>query len=251
MPTRFPFHRLQLSQRSRWYLLRSRFFSRHTIRLEADAAMQRLERIGSSHFYLEPASQTLFKFARDKYAWHRQPLKWLAQDLLEKRLLAGGDAVKEWRSNRILHRAGLDVVECRGVGIALNPFNPLGSVYAMAYLPEAQSGETHFKALEEAGRRDFVKQLCREVIRLANHGYYHRDLHYGNFLVDAQGKFVWIDTHVRRLPKRPNKRRQSLVRMLSVRKLQGTAYRNLALDYLERHYFDHPASQKREEPHAR
>lgn len=251
MPTCVPFHRLQLPKRPRWYLLRSGFFPRHAIRLEGNAAMQRLESIGSSRFYLEPVSQTLFKFARDKYAWHRQPVKWLTRDILENRLLAGGDAIKEWRSNRTLRRAGLDVVECRGVGIALNPFNSLGSVYAMAYLPGARSGEAYFKALDEFRRRDFVEKLCREVIQLADHGYYHRDLHYGNFLVDGKDEFIWIDTHVRRLPKSPDKRRNCLESMLSARKLQGAAYRDLVRDYLGRHYFERSASPKREEPHAR
>lgn len=219
----------------RWYFMRAGFFRTHHIELDGSDAMQRLERIGSSRFYLEKTTRTLFKVVEDKYDRRHHPGKWFARDILEKRLLYANDATKEWRSNRILRRAGLATLDCRGVGIALNAFNPLGSVYAMPYLVDAVSGETYFKGLPEPERRAFVRRLCDEVLRLARLGYCHRDLHYGNFMVDTQGQFIWIDTHVRRLPRRRDRRRKILERMLSPTKLQGQAYRDLALRHIVNH----------------
>ena len=231
-----PFYRLTIGGTPHWYVMRSPFFSSQCLDLVQDEAMQRLEAIGSSHFYLERDTQTLFKLVRDKYDARHRFAKWLSRDILDKRLLGGGDAFKEWRSNRILRRAGLQTVECRGLGVAVNILNPLGSLYAMPYLSGIESGEAHFRRLDEPQRLTFIERLCDDVIVLARHGYYHRDLHYGNVMVSQAGEPIWIDTHIRRLPHGEGKRRQRLVDMLSPSKLQGARYRDHAECYLIREF---------------
>ncbi|MCT7654755.1 hypothetical protein MBH78_08150 [Oceanimonas sp. NS1] len=65
------------------------------------------EAAGSSRFYLSEDGAILGKVCTDKYSRHQQPVKWLLHDYLEKRWLLQTDAAKEYRSLRVLQRAGL------------------------------------------------------------------------------------------------------------------------------------------------
>lgn len=197
-------------------------------------AMQRMEQVASSLFYLDESTNTLFKVVLDKYDRRRHPFKWLLRDVIEKRLLGRFAAFKEYRSNRIIRQAGLRAIECRGFGAAINLFNPQGSVYAMEFLRGGISGEAYFDALPDDQRDAFVRRMSEEVLQLARHGYCHRDLHYGNLMIDANGDIVWIDTYIRRLPRRPAKRLASLQRTLSATKLKGERHRRVTLEHLRR-----------------
>ncbi|RXE48222.1 hypothetical protein [Chromohalobacter israelensis] len=227
-----PLYRVSLNGVPRWYYLRTRFPFPGRIALQQPETTRHMEAVGSSRFYLEPRSNTLFKLIADKFTAKRQPLNWWLRDILEKRLLGGFDALKEWRSNRLIRRAGLKAVACRGVGLAINPLNPLGSLLAMEYLASGESGETHFLRLDETARLAFIRRLCDDAAVLIHHGYCHRDFHYGNVWVDAKGDIVWIDTHVKRLPRRADRRRQTIDAMLSPSKLKGDRYRRFAHGYL-------------------
>ena len=69
---------------------------------------------------------------------------------------------------------------------------------------------------------------------LASHGYCHRDLHFGNLMIDPMGEIIWIDTHVRRLPFGVKARQQCLAATLKPGKLHGETYRNYLLQQLAR-----------------
>lgn len=226
------FHRVSLDGVARWYLIRNLASLPVKTSLSHPAAMETLEQVGSSAFYLDEAGGSLYKLIRDKYDWRKQTAKWLLRELLDKRLSGRSAAAREYRSNRIIRRAGLRTISCRAYGIALNPCNPLGSLYAMEYLDEARSGERHFLAQDAAGRRDFLLRMCDEALQLIAHGYTHRDFHFGNVLVDTRGELIWIDTHVRRLPREHARRQACLEAMLSPTKLKGEQYRQLALEHI-------------------
>ncbi|WP_136067777.1 lipopolysaccharide kinase InaA family protein [Modicisalibacter radicis] len=227
-----PLHRVSLDGVPRWYLIRDLASLPTRASLSHPPAMATLERIGSSAFYLDETGGSLYKLVRDKYDWRQQSAKWLFRDLLDKRLSGRSAAAREYRSNRIIRRAGLRTIACRAYGVAVNPGNPLGSLYVMEYLDGARSGERHFLEQDEAGRRDFLRRMCDEALRLIAHGYVHRDFHFGNVLVDAQGELIWIDTHVRRLPRALARRQACLEAMLSPTKLQGETYRQLAHEHI-------------------
>ncbi|MDV6320066.1 hypothetical protein [Chromohalobacter sp. HP20-39] len=229
-----PLYRVSLNGVTRWYYLRTRFPFPSHIALQQPETTQDMEAVGSSRFFLDTASNTLFKLVADKHAVHREPFRWWIRDILEKRLLGGFDGLKEWQSNARIRQAGLRAIECRGVGVALNPFNPLGSLLAMEHLDEGESGADYFRRESEEARLAFLQSMCDDAVALIHHGYYHRDFHYGNLLLDDAGEIVWIDTHVKRLPQDAHQRRQTIIAMLSPTKLQGERYRAFAEAYLIR-----------------
>ncbi|MBZ5487543.1 hypothetical protein HW452_08395 [Halomonas aquamarina] len=60
---------------------------------------------------------------------------------------------------------------------------------------------------------------------LTRAGYYHRDPHLDNLLVDDQKRLVWIDTHVKALPNSAKKRGALLDNMLTNSRIDDAAYR--------------------------
>lgn len=190
------------------------------------------EQVGSSLFRRHNASHSLCKLVADKHP--RWSLAWLCRDQLGKRLIGHIDALREWRSNRILRNVGLNVVPCQAAGIAINPLNPLASFLAVQYLQDAISGEDYFLGADEAQRLALLRRLAKEIAILASHGYCHRDLHFGNLMIDPMGEIIWIDTHIRRLPFGVKARQQCLAATLKPGKLHGETYRNYLLQQLAR-----------------
>ncbi|MGY3942329.1 lipopolysaccharide kinase InaA family protein [Aeromonas tecta] len=191
---------------------------------------RRLEQQASSLFWHHPASSSLCKLVTDKYP--RWSLRWFCRDLLGKRLIGHIDAFREYRSNRLIRQAGLNVVPCKAAGLALNPLNPLASFLAVQYLQDHQSGEAYFRQADEAGRLALLRALARDVLALARQGYHHRDLHLGNLMLAPSGAIVWIDTHVRRLPLLQTQRKQALIASLESHKLFGLRYHYYLLSQL-------------------
>lgn len=197
---------------------------------------QAFEAVGSSRFYVSSDQQILAKVVPDKFERRRRPLKWLLHDYLEKRCLGQCDAHKEFNSLQVLRRAGLTTPRCHGWGLSLNPVNRNASLLLMEYVREARPGGEVFDALDEPGRCDFLERLCQEVARLAHAGYVHRDLHYNNLLVDDDGRLIWIDAHVRKLPTKRADQWPALQRSLMASKLRGEVYRQLAETLLHRRW---------------
>lgn len=191
-----------------------------------------LERIASSQFWFHPASNSLCKIVPDKYP--RWTFGWWCRDLLSKRLIGHIDALREWRSNQHLRKAGLRVVSCKAAGLALNPLNPYASFLAVSYLTDHHSGQHYFLRADEVGRLSLLHLLAQDIYQLATHGYYHRDLHLGNLMVSPCGHIVWIDTHVRRLPNNLERRHQVLASSLEPDKLFGQFYRDYLLAQIRR-----------------
>ncbi|WP_043531896.1 lipopolysaccharide kinase InaA family protein [Litchfieldella xinjiangensis] len=200
------------------------------LRLASTTTTEEFEQHASSRFYVAESHPVLAKVVPDKFSKRKQPLKWLTRDYLEKRWLLQADAGKEYRSLQILHQAGLTTPACHGWGISLNPGNRNASLLLMEYLPEARPGGEYFDGLRERERLAFLDEFCRQVLQLARAGYVHRDLHYNNLLVTPHNALVWIDTHVRALPRSPAKQWDAIAGSLTVNKLRGEAYR----DYAER-----------------
>lgn len=197
------------------------------LHLASNTTTAAFEAIGSSRFYLSEDGHLLAKAISDKYAKRRAPLRWLWRDYLEKRWLLQLDARKEFSSLRVLQRAGLRTPRCHGWGVSLDPANPAPSLLLMEHIQDARPGGEVFDALDEAGRQHFLARFCREVAVLAHAGYVHRDLHYNNLLLDAKGELIWIDAHVRRLPKKKADQWPALKRSLTEEKLYGQSYRDL------------------------
>lgn len=215
-----------------YYLLTNDRLKLNRWTLKQDHHTRQMEQKGSSLFWRHKASNSLCKLVTDKYP--RWSLGWLCRDLLSKRLVGHVDAFREWRSNRLIHRAGLNVVPCKAAGLALNPLNPMGSFLAMQYLQDHQSCEDYFKIADETSRFALLRLVAKDIFLLAKLGYYHRDLHLGNLMLAPSGAIVWIDTHVRRLPWQQSHRKQALISSLEPGKLFGQGYRDYLLSQLER-----------------
>lgn len=221
---------LDFNGRRHCYLLVNDHLQLSRWTLRQDHHTRQLEQKGSSLFWRHQASNSLCKLVADKYP--RWSFGWFCRDLLSKRLIGHVDAFREWRSNRQLHRAGLNVVPCKAAGLALNPLNPLGSFLAVQYLQDHQSCEDYFRLADEASRLALLRLMARDIYLLARLGYYHRDLHLGNLMLAPSGAIVWIDTHVRRLPLRPSHRMQALIASLDPGKLFGQRYHYYLLSRL-------------------
>ncbi|WP_156821573.1 lipopolysaccharide kinase InaA family protein [Halomonas smyrnensis] len=194
------------------------------LRLASTSTTAAFEAVGSSRFYLSQDSQILAKVVPDKFAKRQAPLSWLSRDYLEKRWLMQSDARKEFLSLRILQRARLTTPRCHGWGLSLNPANRYASLLLMEHRHDARPGGEVFDSLDEAGREQFLERFCQEVAMLARAGYVHRDLHYNNLLVADDGSLIWIDAHVRRLPRKKADQWSVLKKSLTSRKLRGSRY---------------------------
>jgi len=192
--------------------------------LASTSTTQAFEAMGSSRFYVSTDQRILAKVVPDKYRRDDAPLKWLLRDYLEKRWLLQSNARKEYLSLLVLRRAGLATPRCHGWGISLNPANRQASLLLMEHLRDARPGGEVFDALDEPGRLAFLERFCAEVVQLARAGYVHRDLHYNNLLVTATDQIIWIDAHIRRLPRRSADQWPTLEGSLSENKLRGARY---------------------------
>lgn len=200
--------------------------------LHANQRTQHFIEIGSSQFFLSADNRWLFKFSPSKYSPHQRWFKWMLRDVLSTRLMGKYDARREYKSARVLARLGQQTVRCYGYGMPTRLANPLGSLYVMEYMGDAVSGREHMARLDEDSREHFFDRVMEWVIALARAGYAHRDLHLGNLMVTAQEDLVWIDTHVRRLPRQRARRAHALTRMIDAEKLGGTDFAERAMSRL-------------------
>ena len=214
-----------------WYLIH-RNQTEPSLSLQTLKPMPHLDRQASSYFYVQPKSSTLFKLVRDKYSPKEHFWRWLGRDIISKRLTGSFDAHKEFTSRRILKQLGQHTVDVRCYGVALNVLNPLGSLYAMEHMGNCVTGSVYFDRLDKAGRHAFIDTLSLQIIQLANAGYYHRDLHLDNLLIDEQQRLVWIDTHIKSLPASSKKRGALLENALANSRIYDATYREQLRDRL-------------------
>ncbi|MCT7654756.1 phosphotransferase [Oceanimonas sp. NS1] len=109
--------------------------------------------------------------------------------------------------------------------MSLQPGNVGGSLLLMERVQDARSGGHCFEDMNEAERLEFLTRFSQEVAALARAGFVHRDLHYDNLLLDPQGNIIWIDAHVRRLPRQRDRHWAAIQASLTVNKLRGEHYR--------------------------
>lgn len=211
----------------RWwisYIFFKRDNSLSSFIFESSSITKSFEAVGCSKFYLSEKGDILAKVVTDKYSRSEHFLKWLLRDYLEKRILLQTDAAKEYHSLMILRRAGLRVPRCYGWGVSLHPGNSGGSLLLMEHVKDSRPGGEVFDAMSETERLEFLIGFSHEVALLAKAGFVHRDLHYNNLLLDNDGRIIWIDAHVRRLPIRKPLHWPVILRSLTVSKLRGEHY---------------------------
>ena len=204
------------------------------LKFVSNTTTEKFELLGSSRFYLSEDGCILGKITTDKYNRIKNPVKWLLHDFLEKRLLLQADAAKEYRSLMTLRRAGLRTPHCYGWGVSLHPGNSGGSLLLMEHVQNARPGGDVFQTMTEAERLVFLTRFSQEVAVLALAGYVHRDLHYNNLLLDRSGQIIWVDAHVRRLPRRKSRHWSAIHRSLTVNKLRGEGYRAFVEQQLQK-----------------
>lgn len=191
----------------------------------SNSTTEKCELLGSSRFYISEDGCILGKVTSDKYSRTNHPIKWLLHDYMEKRLLLQADAAKEYRSLMTLRRAGLRTPRCYGWGVSFQPGNSGGSLLLMEHVQGARPGGDVFDTMTEAERLVFLSRFSQEVALLAKAGFVHRDLHYNNLLLDGNDNIIWIDAHVRRLPRRKSLHWSAIHHSLTVDKLRGENYR--------------------------
>ena len=201
--------------------------------LAKDASSCLKESMASSEFYFDTTTGVLAKIKSDKYRWRQRPLRWLFRDFIDKRLFFQFEARKEVRGKRVLQRAGLRTPRCVAWGVSLNPFNRQGSLLLIEHIDGVLTGEQYFLSLTEPERDRFLAKLCDDLIKLADAGYVHRDLHMNNFLCTSQGEIIWIDTHVKPLPFGSRAKQRAIYQSVSQWCLPDVRYCTFVYDYLE------------------
>ncbi|MCA0976709.1 hypothetical protein LCL99_19755 [Halomonas denitrificans] len=217
---------------------RRRYLMFHTqglperLALSQTTTTEAFEAVGSSRFFVSEDGRILAKVVPDKFSKTLEPFKWLTRDYLEKRWLAQSDARKEYLSMRILDNAGLTTPRCHGWGVSLNPGNRNASLLLMERVDGAQPGEAVFAKSSEVERISLLESVAKEVLQLARAGFLHRDLHLNNLLVTQTQQLIWIDAHLRPIPKSKERRLGALLGTLTPSKLQGQHYRDWVAGYL-------------------
>ncbi|UYF99847.1 hypothetical protein [Halomonas sp. GD1P12] len=211
-------------KRPGWYLL-NRAPVNPVLNLHGLTPMPHLDDKSSSRFFLQEKTDTLFKLVHDKYSPREDFWRWLGRDIISKRLTGSYDAHKEYQSRRILKKLGQRTVNVRCYGVALNFLNPLGSLYAMEHMSRCQAGSDYYATLDDTSRARFIDTLASQVAALAEAGYYHRDLHLDNLMVDESTQLIWIDTHVKALPSSREKRQALFDNMLTNSRIDDPADR--------------------------
>lgn len=207
-------------------------------RLAKDERCRRLESVASSEFYFDSQAGVLAKLKGDKHSRSGNFLRWLFRDYLDKRLFLQFEARKEIRSKRVVQRAGLVTPECVAWGVSLNPLNPQGSLLLMDHVDNAVTGGEYFSRLSPAERQVFLVRLCDDIMALARSGYVHRDLHMNNFLCRPCGTIVWVDTHVRPLPRGKRAKWRSIYRSISQRGFLDGEYREYIHQEVKRRWIE-------------
>lgn len=225
--------RITFHDKPRWYLFFGSASLPADLQPEKPATVQELDTLCRSRFFLHQPTGSLLMVKLDKYSPRRHFLRWLGRMVIYERLLLQVDAHKEYRGNRIYRRAGLSPVPALAWGVALNPFNPMGSVFIMDYLSDAVSGWTWFDQSDDSARRALLDKVCDGLARLANLGYYNRDAHLGNLMVRRGGEILWIDTHLSRLPRNSAKRKKTLIESVT-RKIRMAPWQDYVRNALGR-----------------
>ncbi|EWG99639.1 lipopolysaccharide kinase InaA family protein [Halomonas sp. BC04] len=227
---------VMLEGRRRHYLLFEYASSSTPLYLAKDERSHLLEQVASSEIYFDESTGTMAKVKSDKHRWRKRPLRWFFRDFIEKRLLFQFEARKEVRSKKVVRAAGLLTPDCVAWGVSLNPFNRRGSLLLMEHLDGVMTGEQYFQGLNEAGRKQFLAQFCEDVMLLARAGYVHRDLHMNNVLCRPTGSIIWVDTHVKPMPRGNRAKWRAIYRSISQRGLLNDYYRQWIHDDMKQRW---------------
>ncbi|MGL5936255.1 MAG: hypothetical protein ACRCZI_11615, partial [Cetobacterium sp.] len=108
--------------------------------------------------------------------------------------------LKEWRANKVLCQNSIRTVEYIDAGISINPCCKHSSYLVMKYIENVKYGKGFFINSNEEGRGLMLEQIAIDLSLIIKIGYVPRDIHLDNFLVDEDGKIIWIDTHLKKIP---------------------------------------------------
>ena len=139
---------------------------------------------------------------------------WFYKNLLKKLSVFKLDGFREYSGYKIAHSIGLKTPIFYCWGSALSPFDDILSFLLISYEEDTVSGSGYFKGLSNADKIMFVNNLTGEIVKLAKHGYSHRDLHLDNFLVKNNGDIIWIDNHFKKLSFFKSKKKKQLAKSI-------------------------------------
>lgn len=171
----------------------------------------------------------MIKLERDKYKANRDLLRWFFRDFVRRVFIFGSDAKREFKGYKIARLAGLNTPKLYSWGVSLSLFNEFSAFIMVENKIKATPGLSYFRSLSKDDKVDFLIRLANEAVTLAKYGYVHRDFHLNNFLIDDDGRVLWIDNHFRKLSKFKKKRWKQLVDSLSDSKLDGEENKKVVL----------------------
>ncbi len=214
------------------YLLFGRTRLPSVIRLDKTPEACSFDKTAQREVFVYSPLDSLVKIKIDKYTFCSRPIRWLGRILIQERLLFQVNSRSEYSGNEAYLTVGLKPVEAFAWGMALNPLNSWGSIYFMKHCRSATNGAEYFRASSRSKRLVLLEKLCAGTAALAKAGLYNRDQHFGNVLIDDNEEFIWIDTHVSRLPFFRKRRFRTAIESVS-RKMPNDEFRRLARKLLE------------------
>lgn len=183
----------------------------------------------SSDLYISKCHRFLFKVERCKYNYKHNMFRWFFRDLIRKFFILGLDARREYKGYNIVKSAGLNAPSVYFWGGSISPLNNALSFLMIDYKSKTTSGLEYFRSLTDNEKRIFIRRLANEAVRLSKYGFVHRDFHLNNFLIEDDGRILWIDTHLRKLSIFKNKRWKQITSSLCEQKLESQEYKDIVL----------------------
>lgn len=155
----------------------------------------------ASDIYLSENNNIVFKVKRCKYQLGENWFRWFFRDFLKKILIFRLDSRREYKCFIVARSAGLKTPDVYGWGVPTHLLSNILSFVCTEYMGDATPGIVFFKNASAKDKICFVNEITADLIKLANYGYYYRDLNLGNVLVGDDKKLIWIDTHFNKVSK--------------------------------------------------
>lgn len=193
----------------------------------------------SSQLYTSSDDKYLIKAEVCKYLSNKNFFSWFFRDFLKKFYLLDLDAKKEHNGYKVAQAAGLNTPSIYSWGVSLLPCNNIISLLIIDYRKDVLPGLVYFNSLTSDNKENFIVKLGYEAVKLAKHGYVHKDLHLNNFLIDNEKNIIWIDNHFRKLSRNKNKKWKQIVNSLDEKKLQGEKNKKLILSVFKKIFIDY------------
>lgn len=146
------------------------------------------------------SENVLIKLERTKYSFNTNPIKWINREFIKKISLINMSMLREASGYKKLKKLGIKTPELYGYGF----FFSLSFRYSSFLLIENKVNfivlHDYLLSADYKTKEYIYNKIKNDLYLISKQGFYHRDLHTGNFLIDPKSKDIcWIDIHLKKI----------------------------------------------------